>query len=185
MTIGAVILAAGSGSRWEGPDHKLVHPFRGKPLISWSLEAPLEADFDEFIVITGSANLTSLIPEKYTEIHNPDWESGQASSLKSAVNYAESMNHESLVIGLGDTPFVNSESWNQVLQQSGKLVCASYEGKRRPPFKIHKDFWQELPTTGDQGARNVLNSTTLPVVEVSCGGWPDDIDTVEDLKKWN
>ena len=66
MTIGAVILAAGSGSRWEGPDHKLVHPFRGKPLISWSLEAPLEADFDEFIVITGSANLTSLIPEKYT-----------------------------------------------------------------------------------------------------------------------
>ena len=69
MTIGAVILAAGSGSRWEGPDHKLVHPFRGKPLVSWSLEAPLEADFDEFIVITGSANLTSLIPEKYTEVH--------------------------------------------------------------------------------------------------------------------
>ena len=185
MTIAAVVLAAGSGSRWEGPDHKLVHPFRGKPLISWSLEAPLEADFDEFIVVTGSANLTPFIPERYTEIHNPHWELGQATSLKSAVDYAESMNHESLVIGLGDTPLVDSQSWKQVLQQPEKLVCASYEGKRRPPFKIHRDFWQELPVEVEQCARNGLNSTTLPVVEVSCGGWPDDIDTVEDLKKWN
>ncbi len=185
MTIGGVILAAGSGSRWKGPGHKLLHPFRGKPLISWSLDAPLGVGFDELIVVTGSEDLTSLIPENYTVLKNHDWEAGQASSLQVAVNYAKSANHEAIVIGLADTPMVSSESWDLILRHPGQLVCGLYEGQRRPPFKIDKEFWKELPTSGDQGARNILKSTTLPIVEVSCGGRPDDIDTVEDLQKWN
>ena len=185
MTISAVILAAGTGSRWKGPDHKLIHPFQGKPLISWSLEAPLEVGFDELIVVTGAVDLSTLIPENYTVLQNHYWETGQASSLQVAVNYAESVNHEAIVVGLADTPMVSSESWNLVLKHPGQLVCGSFEGKRRPPFKIHNEFWKEIPTSGDQGAKNILMSTTLPIVEVSCEGWPDDIDTIEDLDKWN
>ena len=185
MTISAVILAAGAGSRWKGPEHKLIHPFKGKPLISWSLEAPLQEDFDELVVVTGAVDLSSLIPNNYTVLHNQNWEDGQASSLQLAINYAKSVDHEAVVVGLADTPMVSSESWNLVSKHPGKLVCGSYGGKRRPPFKIHKDFWKELPTSGDHGARNVLKSATLPIVEVSCEGWPDDIDTIEDLDKWN
>jgi len=114
MTISAVILAAGAGSRWEGPEHKLIHPFKGKPLISWSLEAPLQEDFDELVVVTGAVDLSSLIPKNYTVLHNHNWEDGQASSLQLAVNYAKSVDHEAVVVVLADTPMVSSEAWNLV-----------------------------------------------------------------------
>ena len=80
------IIPARAGSK--GIKDKNIKNLKGKPLISWSLEAPLQEDFDELVVVTGAVDLSSLIPNNYTVLHNHNWENGQASSLQLAIGYA-------------------------------------------------------------------------------------------------
>ena len=53
-TVAAVILAAGLGERFEGPTHKLLSPFRGKPVLKWVLEAASGAGFDDIYLVSGA-----------------------------------------------------------------------------------------------------------------------------------
>ena len=100
MTTAAIVLAAGEGSRFEGATHKLLAPFRGKPLVSWALEA---ADvLDALLVVTGAVELP--LPSHARAVPNPRWAEGQASSLAVGIVAARDLGHDAVVVGLGDQP---------------------------------------------------------------------------------
>ena len=185
MTIAAVVLAAGGGSRWDGDGHKLLADVRGRPLAAHSIDAAAAAGLDELVVVTGAADLASLLPASATVIHNPDWADGQAISLQRAVAHCRAVGHEAMVVGLADTPGVPAEAWLAVAGQPGDLVCATFDGRRRPPVKVAAHLWDELPVSGDSGARLLLRWRASEAVEVACDGEPADIDTVDDLLAWN
>ena len=63
-TIAAVILAAGLGERFEGDTHKLLSPFRGKPVLQWVLEAATDAEFDEIYLVSGAIDFERNIPKR-------------------------------------------------------------------------------------------------------------------------
>ncbi len=184
MTIAAVILAAGAGTRFGGDTHKLRAPFRGLTVVQHALGAALEADFDDVYIVTGAVELRDLIPDGVVLVENHSWELGQATSLRAAVFTAENDGHEAVVVGLGDQPLVGSESWRTVAEAEGELVTAVYRGRRSPPVKLGASVWPLLPTTGDAGARMLMQMRPEQVTEVSCGGEPVDFDTVEDLQRW-
>ncbi|MEM6292128.1 MAG: NTP transferase domain-containing protein [Myxococcota bacterium] len=49
----AVILAAGKGTRMKSDKAKVLHPFSGRPLVAYPIEAALEAGATRVVVVTG------------------------------------------------------------------------------------------------------------------------------------
>ena len=184
-TIAAVILAAGGGTRFEGDSHKLLAPFKGRPVISWAIDAALEAGFDEVYVIAGAVDLSDVVPDEVVLVENHSWEDGQATSLRTAVAVAEADGHDAIVVGLGDMPMVPAEAWRLVAEAEGDLVTATFSGKRSPPVKIGEELWSLLPLSGDEGARSVIRLRPDLVEEVACPGQAVDIDTRGDLSRWS
>lgn len=185
MTVAAVVLAAGGGSRFRGPTHKLLAPFRGRPVVAWVLDQVGAAGFDEVLVVTGADPLTDLVPDGVRRLHNDRWAQGQATSLRLAVQDAESAGHRAIVVGLGDQPLVPASAWRTVGATAGAIVTASFDGSNRPPVKLERAVWSLLPSAGDEGARALMRTRPDLVSAVPCLGDPVDIDTVEDLARWS
>lgn len=181
-----VLLAAGAGSRFAGPDHKLLAPLKGASVVSYALSSMVSAGFEACIVITGSVALGDL-PLGVTEVHNENWASGQRSSVISAIQYARANNFEEIVIGLGDQPFITTEAWQLVADNDAPIAVATYDGVRGNPVKLSSQVWDEFVTTEgdpDVGARTLIHLHPELVREVACKGNSADIDTTEDLSKW-
>jgi CTP:molybdopterin cytidylyltransferase MocA len=185
MTTLAVVLAAGGGTRFTGPTHKLLAPLRGKPVVQWALEHAIGAGLDETIVVTGAVDLSALVPDGVTVVHNPRWSHGQATSLQAAVAHARAQQHDAIVVGLGDLPGIPPEAWRLVADSGADLATAVISEQRTPPVRIGAALWGDLPTAGDEGARVLLRSRPDLVVPVTCPGTPVDIDTAEDLVQWS
>jgi molybdenum cofactor cytidylyltransferase len=187
----AVILAAGNASRWAAaggrdglPGHKLLAPFRGRPLVWWAVEHAASAGLAHTWVVTGAVDLSGVLPPQVRVLANPDWAGGQATSLQRAVAAARQADLGALVIGLGDQPLVPASAWAAVAAAPGPIAVATYDGRRRNPVKLSASVWDRLPETGDEGARLLMRSRPDLVQEVPCEGDPVDIDTREDLQRW-
>lgn len=185
MAIAGVVLAAGSGTRFEGATHKLLAEVAGIPIVVKAVEAALSAGFDQLYVTSGAADLGRVLPEAVTLIEVPDWKLGQARSLACALGQAAVDGHAAVVVGLGDQPFVPASAWRTVGASRGKIVMASFDGQRRPPVKLESSVWDLMPVTGDFGARHLIEQRPDLVSTVACVGNPVDIDTTEDLERWS
>jgi CTP:molybdopterin cytidylyltransferase MocA len=183
VTVAAVVLAAGAGTRFTGADHKLLTAFRGAPLWTWAHRNASEAGLDHTVVVTGAVELD--VPAPTVVLPNGRWEEGMASSLQAAVTWAEAHGCEAIVIGLADQPLIASDTWRAVAATTATpIAVATYEGRRGHPVRLAADVWPLLPTSGDQGARTVMAARPDLVTEVPASGSPADVDTVEDLSRW-
>jgi CTP:molybdopterin cytidylyltransferase MocA len=184
MTTAAVVLAAGLGSRYTGPTHKLLAPFRGRTVAEWAIANAHGAGFDETIVILGAVELT--LPPGVSAVHNADFARGQATSVHLAMRYARHVGHDAIVTGLADQPLIPSACWRAVgNQRDTPIAVATYDGQRRNPVRLAAAVWDLLPLEGDEGARSIVRLHPELVTEIPCTGNSADIDTVEDLGRWN
>jgi molybdenum cofactor cytidylyltransferase len=189
----AVILAGGAGSRFVhhghgGPIHKLLAPFRGRPLIWWAVTNAVAAGLDEVIVIDGAVSLADTVGHiaGVRVVSNPAWATGQASSLLHAVTVAEAAGYSAVTVGLGDQPFLDPAAWRAVAATTiAPIAVAVVGGRRGQPVRLAAEVWSVLPTSGDEGARSLLVSKQFPVAELGCPGNTVDIDTQEDLRAWS
>ena len=181
----AAVLAAGGGTRFAGDGHKLRAVVRGRPVVSWAVEAALAAGLDATAVVVGAVDLDDLLPPGVEVVRNERWADGQATSLRRAVEWADGRGADALVVGLGDQPFLAPDAWRAVAAHDAPIAVATYGGARRNPVKLHRDVWPLLPAAGDEGARGVIAGNPHLVGEVACAGDPVDVDTVEDLEAWS
>lgn len=191
-----VLLAAGAGSRFHDVGHKLTARIPGngrrdgETVVERSLAAAIAAGIGRPIVITGRLDAHELGIARRTDIdivHNVDWAAGQMTSVRAGIAQAADENAEAVVIGLADQPGVEAGAWKAVADAAlagAGIAVATYDGRRSNPVALHRDVWDLLPTTGDEGARSLMRVRPDLVSEVPCTGSPKDIDTVEDLTRW-
>ncbi len=186
MTAAAVILAGGAGTRFGGDRPKLLTLLGGKPLVSFAVDAALDAGFDEVVVVSGAVDLSAALTEQVTLLRNEIWEEGQATTLRVGLDWCARQGHEAAVVGLGDQPWLLSSAWEAVAAvESTPIAVATYGGRRGHPVRLAADVWPIMPVSGDSGARSVMQQRPELVTEVPCDGNPRDIDTLEDLRRWS
>lgn len=173
----AALLAAGGGTRFAGPTHKLLAEVRGKRIVDWAYEHAAATGL-EVVVVSGAVPLG--LPG---EVRNADWADGMATSLQVAL--AAAGDADAVVVGLGDQPGVPPEAWTLVAACDAPIVVATYDGERGNPVRLRRDVWALLPTTGDVGARKLAREQPSLVTAVACPGDPNDVDTLEDLDRWS
>lgn len=191
MRLLAVLLAAGGGSRFGGPGHKLDADLgSGRSVYDQSLAHLLASgvgsgDGAGVVVVHGATQRP--VPDEVTAVANVDWASGQAGSLALALDIARQRQADAVVVGLADQPFIEPAAWRAVADAPPEwpIVVATYDGARGPhPVRLHRSVWPLIPVIGDDGARYVVRELSDRVLEVPCPGASADIDTLEDLQRW-
>lgn len=183
----AVVLAAGGGSRFTGSTHKLdaVADDAGRTVVRRAVDAAVRAAIGTVVVVTADHVRTAL-PDRVTVVVNPDWASGQMSSLQCGIEAARAAGASRLVVGLGDQPGIEPGAWTAVAAAgaTSPIAVATYQGRRGHPVSLDSSVWDQLPAAGDEGARSLMRLRPDLVREVPCQGSPRDIDTLEDLHRW-
>lgn len=182
--ITAVLLAAGDGTRFTGPTHKLLSPLRGLPLYQHALNAVIGSGIASIVVVTGAVDL--VVPAGITVVHNSLWSTGQRSSVLAGITAARGS--DAVIFGLADQPFVTSQSWQDVASATSPISIATYDGIRAHPVRLGLELWDEFiasTTEPDEGLRSFTRQRSQIVQEVACQGSLADIDTLEDLERWN
>jgi CTP:molybdopterin cytidylyltransferase MocA len=182
----AVVLAGGEGRRFTGSGNKLRAPLHGRPLLHHAVASAVEAGIGTVVVVTGAVADPDL-PDSHPSpvvVVNERWVEGQATSLRAGIDAAQQLGADAVVVGLGDQPFITPGSWRAVAASDAPIAVATYAGRRGHPVRLHRSVWALLPDAGDEGARLVMHRRPHLVEEVPCEGSPLDIDTVEDLRRW-
>jgi molybdenum cofactor cytidylyltransferase len=188
-SVAILLLAAGKASRM-GPSghHKLLAEFEGVPMIRSSAEAALGAGADSVITVTGHRKAeirTALDGLDIAFADNDDHASGMASSLIAGLD-AIGPAVDGVLVMLADMPFVTTGDLAAMISafraQGGKAVIrAVSDGRRGNPVILPRAVFSKVrKLEGDVGARHIIETCGLPVIDVEIGPAAHlDLDTPE------
>ncbi len=186
--IAGIILAAGAASRMGKP--KLLLPWKGEALICHAARTARQSGLDPLIVVTGAGAegiKNALAGFDVTLVHNPDWQSGQSTSVRAGI-LALPAHVEAAFFLLGDQPFVSPDliqSLTQKFLETRPAILAPFVGEKRAnPVLFSRDMFETLcQLQGDAGARSIFKQYPPNSMQ-----WADehilfDIDTPEDYQR--
>ena len=201
--VAAIVLAAGEATRYGS--QKLLTPLRGRPLLQHAIDAANASSLAPVVIVLGAdadAIAARIEPGRARIARNPEYASGQASSLRAGVRAvsvdtaasaglaAPGATPDAAVVLLGDQPLVTAALLEAIVarqrETSSAAVMCVQDGRRSPPTLLHRDLFPEIETLrGDTGAREILarrSDLATLVVDRALAGL-DDIDTPADLSR--
>ena len=191
--VGAVLLAAGTASRFRAADPSLsttlVARVGGGALVRRAAEAALASRAAPLVVVTGHAApdvMAALDGVPLIRAHNPDYAGGMASSLRTGLG-ALPQDADGALVLLGDMPGITAALLDGLLAAfAGEPGCDAvvpvFAGRRGNPALLARGlFGPAMRLEGDEGARRLL--ARAHVVEVDCddGAVLLDVDTPTSL----
>ena len=182
MTVGAILLAAGSARRM-GED-KLLADLGGKALVLHAFDAIADAGLaGPIVAMTPGSNIVPLIEGRATLVEVADHAEGMGRSLSAAIR-AVPASWSAAIICLGDMPFVKPRTL-RALGRAGPgaaIVRPTYQGRPGNPVLWGRTHFAALAAlAGDQGGRALLERHPVDLLECGDPGIEIDIDTPEAL----
>jgi molybdenum cofactor cytidylyltransferase len=184
---GAVVLAAGAGSRFGGG--KLLAPLDGRSILAHVLEAVRAARPADTVVVLGHdrAEIEAATPwAGERRVVNPDPEAGLSSSLRVGFE-ALADDLDGAFVVLGDQPLVDPAvfralSGAEVRGGRAFVVPRYVGGGGANPVLVLRAGWPRVAEArGDQGLGPILAAHPELVTQVELGGSNPDVDTPADL----
>ncbi|HEY6570341.1 MAG TPA: nucleotidyltransferase family protein [Candidatus Limnocylindrales bacterium] len=187
MNVGAVVLAAGAGSRFGGA--KLRAVLDGRPMVRHVIDAAVAAGLEPIVVVVPPGDAldgVDLAPAR--SVTNPMPAEGLSSSVRLGLRALEGEAVEAAVIMPGDQPRVRVAVIAALIaaaeQRPGTpFMVPQYRDDAAPnPILARRSTWRladEL--AGDRGFGPVLDAHPELVGRVPVDGANPDVDTVADL----
>jgi molybdenum cofactor cytidylyltransferase len=188
LEITAILLAAGSGSRFGGD--KLLHPLADGVAIGAHAARNLVAAGLPVVAVVkqGDFPLADMLEQEGCFVTVcADAVRGMGASLAHGV--AQRRGAGGWIIALADMPLIKSATIAAIahaLEAGGELVAPAYKGQRGHPVGLGKRFGAQLLTLGgDAGARDIIAAHKDELVLIECDdpGVLQDIDRREDLAR--
>jgi molybdenum cofactor cytidylyltransferase len=193
LVVGAVLLAAGSGSRLGGKPKSLLE-LGGVPLIRRQLIALSGAGVDEVVVVLGhhaGAIEASVRDFPVTLARNPSPDDGQASSVRIGLQ-ALAGKLDAVVVALADQPMINAQDITDLISAfkkrgAAQMVVPRIAGEPGNPVIFEaalRDEW----LAGDVNAAcrrwREANPERVHWLDTTNSRYRVDIDTPEDLQRF-
>lgn len=186
----ALLLAAGRGTRFDptGLQNKLLAPLPDGTPVACAAARALLAIMPHVtaVVRPGAEALAHALNDAGCDVvFSTDAERGMGASLAAGVR--ATVDSEGWIVALADMPWIAPATIEAVARRvdsGASIVAPIYRGRRGHPVGFgpnHRDGLLSLD--GDVGARNILESSELTLIEVDDGGVLADIDTYGDLRR--
>lgn len=186
MSIAAVILAAGGSSRLGHPKQLIEH--EGESLLRRSVRAAVDGGCAPVVVVLGAdARLCGpKVADLPTRVlHNEDWPTGIASSIRRGITDVESLGSvEGAILMVCDQPHVSADVLQQLIARRdlrNTIVASAYGDTVGVPALFERVHFPELlALSGDVGAKSLFaqHADTTADVEFPLG--TIDIDSADD-----
>ncbi|GAB4404686.1 MAG: hypothetical protein OHK0052_27100 [Anaerolineales bacterium] len=187
--VGAVILAAGGGTRMGGDTPKPLLLWQGKPLVRYAAERALNAGVAVVRVVIGahaSALRAALAGLPVEIIENPHWQDGQSTSIRAALNGLPDVG--ALIFMPADQPQTPPTLLRALIdlhaQTLAPVLAPMVDGARTTPTLFDRETFAALNALrGDVGGRAIFGD--FPPAYLP---WHDfsqllDVDTPEDYAR--
>lgn len=184
-----IVLAAGRGSRFKAPEHKLLQPFGTSTVLGTTLDHVIESGLQARVVATAPLSSEARRHVARRDIIELPEATGRAGerlgmgySIASGVT--ASADAGGWLVLPGDMPAVKPATLLAVADALPQhaVVYAQYIGRRGHPVGFSAELYSELvQLSGDEGARRVVARYPSFGVEVDDPGVLLDVDTIDDL----
>jgi molybdenum cofactor cytidylyltransferase len=182
----AVVLAAGMSTRMGA--NKLLAAIDGKPMVAHVVDALLASQARPIVVVVGheaQAVEDALSGRAISIVHNGDYASGLASSVRCGIQALAAAQVEAAVIALGDMPWVSANLVDTLIDaftpDAGATICLpTYGRKRGNPVLWSAAHFEELTElSGDVGGKVLIerHAESVRYVEVDDAAVTLDVDT--------
>ncbi len=180
-----IVPAAGRGSRFGGPLHKLAQPFEGGTVLCATVRHAIQTQLP-VVVVTTQALAPQLAAQLATRdiVVLSDADAARGMGFSIATGVSERSGAPGWLVLPGDMPLVQPATLLAVATalEQYPVVYAQYRGRRGHPVGFAAELYSELVRlTGDDGARRVVARYPAFGQEVPDAGALMDLDTPADL----
>jgi molybdenum cofactor cytidylyltransferase len=187
-SIAGIILAAGNSSRMGQP--KAFLNWKGEPFIRVCALQAISAGLDPVIIIAGQEyerirNILQDIPVHV--IHNPDWNEGQSSSIRTAINSIPK-HAGGAIFQLVDQPHIPVALLRRLKYDHSRslspIVLPESIGRRANPVLFDRITFKSLSTIqGDVGGRVIFSQYPIKTIQWFDDSILIDVDTPDDYSR--
>jgi CTP:molybdopterin cytidylyltransferase MocA len=195
IRVGAVLLAAGEGSRM-GHIPKCLIQIHGQSLLQRQLLALKEAGVDEVLLVTGyhhiavEAELERLkAPYPIRVVCNEHAQEGQASSVRLGIETLGS-NFDAVIMALSDQPLIESQDIKALIaafkkRTAGEIILPMFNGQRGNPIILSGSVIKTILASGkEMVCRNFMDQHPefIHQWQTQNDHYVVDVDTSKDLE---
>jgi molybdenum cofactor cytidylyltransferase len=189
--IAGLILAAGESSRMGTPKATLA--YRGQTFLELIVATLRTAGLERIVVVLGhrAEDIRRQVKiEPAQVVINPDYRSGQTSSLQAGLRSLVADDLEGVLLCLVDHPVVAVATVESIVTSfrtcGAPVVIPTYQGRRGHPVLLGRQVIEELlGLSADAGADSVVRRyrPATQYVEVEDRGVVIDVDDPEDYRR--